>query len=102
MIDFENNPAIGQSREEFQAEVFTPGEIAASNLRIAILGEIIMVRNERGISKKKLEEMSGVKQSVISKIETGVTSQQLDTVLKILFSLGKTLTVVPLEQNVTK
>lgn len=102
MIDFENNPAIGQSWEEFRAEIFTPEEIAASDLRVAVIGEIIKARNERGISQKKLEEMSGVKQPVIARMETGATSPQLDTVLKILFSLGKTLAVVPLEQNVTK
>lgn len=102
MIDFENNPAIGQSWEEFECEVFTPEEIAASDLRVAVIGEIIKARNERGISQKKLEEMSGVKQPVIARMETGTTSPQLDTVLKILFSLGKTLAVVPLEQNGNK
>ena len=102
MIDFENNPAIGQSWDEFEREIFTPEEIAASDLRVAVIGEIIKARNEKGISQKKLEEMSGVKQPVIARMETGTTSPQLDTVLKILFSLGKTLAVVPLEQNSTK
>ncbi len=32
-------------------------------------------------------------------METGKTSPQLDTVLKVLASLGKTLAVVPLEQK---
>lgn len=102
MIDFENNPAIGQSWEEVEKELYTPEEIAASDLRVAVIGEIIKARNERGISQKKLEEMSGVKQPVIARMETGATSPQLDTVLKVLFSLGKTLAVVPLEQESTE
>lgn len=41
--------------------------------------------------------MSGVKQPVIARMETGKTSPQLDTVLKVLASLGKTLAIVPLD-----
>ncbi len=48
---------------------------------------------------KKLEELSGVKQSIIKKIEKGTSSPQIDTVLKLLAPLGKTLAVVPLENN---
>lgn len=102
MINFENNSAIGSSWEDVRKELFTPEEIAASDLRIALIGELIKARNERGISQKKLEEMSGVKQPVIARMERGITSPQLDTVLKVLNSLGKTLAVVPLEQNNAK
>lgn len=99
MADFDNNPAIGQSWEEVEKELFTPAEIAASDLRVALICELIKARNERGISQKKLEEMSGVKQPVIARMERGITSPQLDTVLKVLNSLGKTLAVVPLEKS---
>ena len=99
MIDFEDNPAIGQSWEDVEKELFTPEEIAASDLRVALIGELIKARQEKGISQKKLEEMSGVKQPIIARMEKGSTSPQLDTVLKVLHSLGKTLAVVPLEQH---
>lgn len=99
MIDFENNPAIGESWEEVRARIFTPEEIAESNLRVALIGELIKARQERGISQKKLEEMSGVKQPIIARMEKGSTTPRLDTVLKVLYSLGKTLAVVPLEQE---
>jgi len=46
-----------------------------------------------------LEELSGVKQPVIARMETGKTNLQLDIILKILASLGKTLTVVPLNHE---
>lgn len=101
MSEFEKNPAIGQSWEDVERELFTQEEIAASDLRVALIGELIKARNERGISQKKLEEMSGVKQPVIARMERGITSPQLDTVLKVLNSLGKTLAVVPIEQNRT-
>ena len=94
-----NNSAIGQSWNEVQAELFTPEEIAASNLRVAIIGEFIKARKEKGISRKKLEELSGIKQTVIARMEKDSTSLQLKTVLKVLASLGMTLAVVPLKEE---
>ncbi len=92
-----NNSALGSSWEDVQKELFTTEEIRESNLRVALISEIIKARQEQGISQKKLEELSGVKQPVIARMETGQTSPQLDTVLKLLAPLGKTLAIVPLE-----
>ena len=94
-----NNSAIGESWEEVERELFTPEEIAESKLRVALIGEIIKARQEQGMSQKRLEELSGVKQPVIARMEKGSTSPQLDTVLKVLAPLGKTLAIVPLETN---
>ena len=91
------NPAIGRSWEEVRTELFTPEEIAESNFRVALIGELIKARHEKGLSQKKLEELSGVKQPIIARMEKGTTSPQLDTVLKVLAPLGKTLAVVPLD-----
>lgn len=89
--------AIGTNWEDVQRELFTPEEIAESSLRVSLIGELIKARQEKGISQKKLEELSGVKQPIIARMEKGITSPQLDTILKILAPLGKTLAVVPLE-----
>ena len=93
-----NNSALGGTWEELQKELFTPEEIAASNLRVALIGELIKARQERGISQKKLEELSGVKQPIIARMETGTTNPQIDTILKVLAPLGKTLAIVPLDK----
>ena len=91
--------ALGEAWDELEKELFTPGEIAASRLRVALIGELIKARQEKGISQKKLEQLSGVKQPVIARLEKGYTSPQIDTLLKILAPLGKTLAVVPLERD---
>ena len=85
--------------DEIERELFTPEEIAASDLRVAMMVEIVRARKERGVSQRKLEELSGVKQPIIARMERGSTSPQLDTVLKVLAPLGKTLAVVPLESR---
>ena len=93
-----NNSALGGTWEELQKELFTPEEIAASNLRVALIGELIKARQERCISQKKLEELSGVKQPIIARMEKGTTNPQIDTILKVLAPLGKTLAIVPLDK----
>lgn len=93
----ERTAAIGESWDTVRAELFTPEEITESDLRVAIIGELIKARQEKGLSQKKLGEMSGVKQPVIARMEKGITSPQLDTVLKVLAPLGKTLAIVPLD-----
>ncbi len=81
------------------SELFSKEEILESDMRVAIMSELIEARYEQGINQRKLEELSGVSQPVIARMETGESSLQLDTVLKVLTSLGKTLAVVPLEQG---
>lgn len=92
-----SNSALGGTWDELEKELFTPEEIAASRLRAALIGELIQARQEKGISQKKLEELSGVRQPVIARMEKGSTSPQLDTILKVLAPLGKTLAIVPLD-----
>lgn len=93
-----NHNPIGKSWDEVRSKLFTPEEIVESDLRVALIGELIRARQELGISQKKLEELSGVKQPVIARLERGATNPQLDTILKILAPLGKTLAIVPLER----
>ncbi|MGE1062850.1 helix-turn-helix transcriptional regulator [Megasphaera paucivorans] len=87
------NSAIGHSWEDARKELFTPEENAASDLRVALIGELIQARQQKGISQKELERLSGVKQPIIARMEKGSTSPNLNTVLKVLAPLGKTLYV---------
>ena len=87
---------------EVRQQLYTAEEIRESNLRVAIIGELIKARQESKISQRELEELSGVKQPIISRMEAGETSPQLETVLKVLAPLGMTLAVVPLGEAPTK
>lgn len=92
-----DHSAIKKNALEYIDIFLTPEEIAESDLRVALIGELIKARQEQGLSQKKLEELSGVKQPVIARMEKGLTSPQLDTILKLLIPLGKTLAIVPLD-----
>jgi ribosome-binding protein aMBF1 (putative translation factor) len=88
-----SNESMGRNWEDVRKELLTPNEIRESDLRVAIIGELIKARQDQGISQKKLEEMSGVKQPIIARMEKGTTIPNLSTILKILGPLGKTLYV---------
>ncbi len=92
-----NNSAVGSKWEDVQKELFTQEEIVESKLRVQLMGELIKARQEQGISQKKLEELSGVKQPVIARMEKGSTNPQIDTLLKVLAPLGKTIAIVPIK-----
>ena len=96
------NKSIGSSWTDVRKEIFTDEEISASNMRVAVINEFISARKEKGISQKELEKLSGVKQPVIARLETGNVSPQVDTLLKLLASVGKTLAVVPINKKLQK
>ena len=85
--------------EDFDKEHFTAEEIAESDMRAALITALVEARRERGISQRQLEEMSGVKPPQIARMERGDANPQLDTLLKVLAPLGKTLAIVPLHTN---
>lgn len=64
------------------------------DLKTKIVGEIINARQGENLTQRALEELSGIKQPMIARIENGDTDPQLGTVLKLLRPLGKTLAVV--------
>lgn len=64
--------------------------------------QCVGLRRESGLSQGLLEEASGVRQPVIARLESGSVSPQIDTILKILGPLGKTLHVVDLDERVAR
>lgn len=82
--------------EELEQEFFSAEEIEAGNIRVALIGALIKARKEKGVSQRDLENMSGVKQPAIARMERGASSPTLDTLIKVLLPLGKTLSIVSL------
>lgn len=54
---------------------------------------IIAARLERNMTQKELAEKTGIRQSNISRIESGVSSPTVDTLARIATGLGKKLVI---------
>ena len=77
MNTMKNKSSVGRNWKDVRKELFTPEEIAESDLRVALIGELINARKEKGITQRELEEISGVKQPVIARMENGSTTPNL-------------------------
>ena len=91
--------SVGRTWADVRKELLTPEEIAESDLRVALIGELIKARKERGLSQRELEALSGVKQPGIARMENGSTVPNLNTILKVLAPLGKTLYIGDLKRG---
>lgn len=89
----------GTTWSELKNELLTPEEQAELTAKAKLMGEIVKARKADKISQRELEEISGVSQPVIARMERGITSPQIDTLLKILVPLGKTLKVVDIKES---
>jgi len=69
------------------------------DLKVKIVGEIVKARKSAGITQAELENLTGVKQTFIARLENNRMDPQLTTVLKLLRPLGLTLDVVPISPN---
>lgn len=78
---------------------FTEQQELEREQRRRVTDEYIRCRKERGITQKKLEEVTFISQSVIARLETGATDPRLGTVLRLLLPMGLTLSVVPIDKK---
>ena len=70
----------------------------SSRMEYAVLGELIKIRKEQGLSQTELAEKSGNKQQVISRIENKENSPTLKTVCSLLNALDYEIQLVPKRQ----
>lgn len=80
-----------------ETDIFVSNEVDESDLRNSLIEEITKVRQEKGLSQRQLEELSGVKQPIIARMENGTSIPNLNTILKLLVPLGKTLYIGDIE-----
>ena len=76
-------------------KLLTEAERDEIQLKIDLVGKLIEAREQKGISQKRLAEMSGLKQPAIARLERMQATPQINTLFKILKPLGYTLEIVP-------
>ena len=64
-----------------------------------IIEAVVRARKERNLTQQQLSDISGIKQPAIARIENGTNSPMVSTLMKMLYSMGYTLKVVPLEKE---
>jgi DNA-binding XRE family transcriptional regulator len=76
-----------------------PAEREQINFEIALIGKMVEARERKGMSQRKLAELSGVKQPAIARLESLKATPQIDTLFKVLHPLGYTIEIVPLAKQ---
>lgn len=56
--------------------------------KLKFIRDLQRIRLKKGITQTKLSEMTGVRQTAISRLEKGETNPRIDTVVKIAHALG--------------
>ena len=72
----------------------TPEEESLIEFEKSLIKAVIEAREQSGLTQAQLAELCGVKQPVISRLESAAHSPQINSILKILKPLGYTLAVV--------
>lgn len=74
-------------------------EKEAVRLEESLIETMVHIREEQGMSQAQLAEVCNVKQPAIARMEKGVHSPQVGSLLKLLVPLGYTLKIVPITNS---
>lgn len=85
--DFESELNISQEQE---IEI---------KLEMDIIKATIEARKKNKLTQRDLSRKTGITQSVIARMERCVNSPQTNTLIKLLYPMGYTLKVVPLDEE---
>ncbi len=93
---------MSKNWKEVRKEVikdFTPEELEEIELEKEVILATIEARKKAGLTQQELSEKTGIIQPSIAKIERFSRVPQYTTLIKLLYPLGYTLRVVPLEKK---
>lgn len=96
----ENNEKPYITWEEVEKSLnLTEEQELAIKLQTQIMEATIEARKKNKLTQRELSKKTGIKQSAIARIEKCVNSPQLSTLMKLLYPMGYTLKVVPIEET---
>lgn len=89
-----------QKWEEFERELnITSEEEEEIRLEMEIIEATIEARKKKKMSQEELSKRSGLKQSAIARVEAGKHSPSTSTLIRMLYPMGYTLKVVPINSK---
>ena len=85
-----------QTWEELKKELnITPEQQKEIDLEVELMQATTEARKSKNITQEELSRKSGLKQSVIARIEKGTHSPTINTLMRYLLPIGYTLKIVP-------
>lgn len=69
------------------------------DLEVDLIKTLISERQKKNISQRDLSEKTGLKQPAIARIESLKNSPKVNTLIKLLYPLGYTLKIVPINKK---
>ena len=88
------------TRKEVRKNLNIPPEQEEEiKLEMEIMEATIEARKKAQLSQRELSKKTGIKQPAIARIEKGIGSPRVSTLMKLLYPIGYTLRVVPLNKN---
>ena len=80
----------------------TPEEEAEIQLEMDLIEAVIKARQKSNLSQRELSKISKIQQPTIARIESRARSPQASTLIRMLYPMGLTLRVVPLDEKKVK
>ena len=78
---------------------FTPEEEAEIQIEADLIEATINARKNNNLSQRGLSKLTGIKQPAIARLERHSQSPQVSTLIKLLYPLGYTLKIVPINKK---
>lgn len=86
--------------EDFEKTLnITPEDEEEIRLEMEIIEATIKVREKNKLSQTELSKITGIKQSAIARIEKFKHSPTTSTLIKLLYPMGYTLSVIPIKKK---
>ena len=78
---------------------FSAEQIEEIRIEEEIIEATVKARKKAKLTQRQLSEKTGIKQPAIARIERYKSSPQVITLIKLLYPLGYTLSIVPLKKE---
>ncbi len=70
-----------------------------AELEYKFICDFIRIRKDNNLTQQALADLSGVVREKITKIENGLNSPQLNSLIKVLEPIGYTIKIVPITKE---
>ena len=77
----------------------TEEDKAVIELEEELIGTIVRIREEKGMTQAELAKLCHVQQPMIARLEKSVHFPRVDSLLKVLVPLGYKLEIVPIKRG---